>query len=214
MTSGENVGDLSARCQKVVDDANAGQISAEAAREKLQAEGISGSVLQSFLVQLQKPPGNSSGARSSADADQKKTPEGLNESQREEFRKRREEILGAGLGGSGGTEGQGGSKGTTGPNPGVDVRTLESNALVQQLKAIQRLVSPDNGSISASTLDSLPHLREKAGSTGDQHIDETLRTKKIYLKEQSLDGLVDLFQSHFLIELLQLILPGFCKRSR
>ncbi|KAJ3816888.1 hypothetical protein F5880DRAFT_1462618, partial [Lentinula raphanica] len=54
--------------------------------------------------------------------------------------------------------------------------------------------------ISPSTLDSLPHLREKVGSTGDQHIDETLRTRKVYLKEQNLDALVDLFQSQSLPE--------------
>ncbi|KAJ3727827.1 hypothetical protein C8R42DRAFT_573013 [Lentinula raphanica] len=82
----------------------------------------------------------------------------------------------------------------------AEARALESNALAQQLKVFQRLVGFDNGGISPSTLDSLPHLREKVGSTGDQHIDETLRTRKVYLKEQNLDALVDLFQSQSLPE--------------
>ncbi|KAJ3773564.1 hypothetical protein FB446DRAFT_641380 [Lentinula raphanica] len=185
------------------------------AQEKLRAERISGSVLQSFLVQLQKLPGDA-GEGTSMDADRGKTPEGLDENQRAEFRKRRAEILERGDGGvsaSGGTEGhgrtEGGQNGVDGAAPSsgmassssrTEAQMLESSALTQQLNAIQRLVNPDSGSISLSTFDSLPHLREKAGSTGDQHIDETLRTKKVYLKEQSLDALVDLFQSQPLVE--------------
>ncbi|KAJ3715406.1 hypothetical protein C8R42DRAFT_557283, partial [Lentinula raphanica] len=55
-------------------------------------------------------------------------------------------------------------------------------------------------SVSSSTLDSLPHLRDKASSTGDLHIDETLRTKRIYLKEPNFNALIDLFQGRALLE--------------
>ncbi|KAJ3816557.1 hypothetical protein F5880DRAFT_1494146 [Lentinula raphanica] len=196
MTSGENVGDLSLRCQKVVDDANAGRISLVDAQEKLQAKGISGSVLQSYLVQLQKAPGEG-GDGSSSNVDRGKTPEGLDDNQREEFRRRRTEILGregTGVGGSGGAEEHEGNEGRR------EVQELQSNVLSHQLQAIERLLNPELGGISASTLDSLPHLREKATSTGDPHVDETLHTKRVYLREQGLDALVDLFQTRVLPE--------------
>ncbi|KAJ3818783.1 hypothetical protein F5880DRAFT_1705425, partial [Lentinula raphanica] len=215
MTTGENVGVVSARCQKIVDDANAGRITLDDAQAKLRAEGISDSVLNSFLVQLQKPSAKSGGV-SSSESDRGKTPEGLDENQREDFRKKRAEILGSGGTGAEGlgrTEGQAGSSNRQAGNDGVDgasgmastgpdheVQAFESNVLAQQLKAIRRLVSSDSGSISASTLDSLPHLREKASSSGDHHVDETLRTKRIYLNEQNLDALIDLFQSRSLPE--------------
>ncbi|KAJ3832275.1 hypothetical protein F5878DRAFT_548414 [Lentinula raphanica] len=212
MTTGENVGDVSARCQKIVDDANAGRITLDDAQAKLQAEGISDSVLNSFLIQLQKPTAESGGV-SASESDRGKTPEGLDENQREDFRKKRAEILGSrgtGAEGPGRTEGQAGSSNRQAGNDGVDgasgmasagpdheVQAFESNVLAQQLKAIRRLVSSDSGSISASTLDSLPHLREKASSSGDHHVDETLRTKRIYLNEQNLDALIDLFQNEY-----------------
>ncbi|KAJ3964781.1 hypothetical protein EV361DRAFT_811663 [Lentinula raphanica] len=212
MTTGENVGDVSARCQKIVDDANAGRITAVDAQAKLRAEGISDSVLNSFLVQLQKPTAES-GSVSSSESDRGKTPEGLDENQREEFRKKRAEILGSrGTGAEGtsgaevqagssnrlaGNDGVGGASGMASTGPDHEVQAFESNVLAQQLKAIRQLIRSDSGSISASTLDSLPHLREKASSSGDRHIDETLRTKRIYLNEQSLDALVDLFQNEY-----------------
>ncbi|KAJ3724659.1 hypothetical protein C8R42DRAFT_623797 [Lentinula raphanica] len=141
MTSGENISNLSAHCQKVVDDANAGRISLVDAQDQLRAEGISPSVVQSYVVQLQKVPGGGGGG-SSTDTDRGKTPEVLDDNQRREFRKQRSEILGRermGAGGSGGTEGQEGNEGQG------EARDSESNVLSHQSQVIQCLVTPNLG---------------------------------------------------------------------
>ncbi|KAJ3768208.1 hypothetical protein FB446DRAFT_650843 [Lentinula raphanica] len=223
----ESVGTVSSRCQKVVDDANAGRITSVEARQKLESEGISGEVLQSYLVQLQRLPEGSGRAPDSEDnnsVDRGRTPEGLDEDQRQEFRRRRAEIVGRAQG-VGGDPSQGATQAGVGvptnegnpaaPEPNKDSFLSDSSVLAQQLKAIERLVGGEGGSISPSTLNSLPHLREKAMSTGDPHVDETLRTKRVYLREQSMDSLVDLFQNEYISfeKLLAGIDPGYDHRD-
>ncbi|KAJ3770703.1 hypothetical protein FB446DRAFT_646535 [Lentinula raphanica] len=213
MTGDGNVANVSSRCQKVVDDANAGRLSRDEAVQKLRAEGVTGAILESYLVQLQRIPSNQgSGSSESTQDDRGRTPEGLDDTQREEFRRKRSKILGEGGSTGGGGEGTGQQSreggvegldtlsGMADSGTGKDASTGDANVLAQQLEVFQRLVSVGTGSVSSSTLDSLPHLRDKATTTGDPHIDETLRTKHVYLKEQNFDALVDLLQGRPLLE--------------
>ncbi|KAJ3831362.1 hypothetical protein F5878DRAFT_675947 [Lentinula raphanica] len=217
MSTEANVtGTVSAQCQKIVEDANAGRVTFADARRKLLSERLPEVVLKSYLVQFQQPIGGEGSDRPLAgNEDRGVTPEGLDANQQEEFRRKRAEILGQegshsgqrsggessrrGEGGEGGVHSIDPLSGLANFGPGKE-RSSEYAVLEQQLKAIQLLVSGDSGSVSASTLDSLPHLREKARSTGDLHIDKTLQTKKIYLKEQNCGALIDLFQSCYLPE--------------
>ncbi|KAJ3751936.1 hypothetical protein EV360DRAFT_89227 [Lentinula raphanica] len=108
MTGDGNVANVSSRCQKVVDDANAGRLSRDEAVQKLRAEGVTGAILESYLVQLQRIPSNQgSGSSESTQDDRGRTPEGLDDTQREEFRRKRSEILGEGGSTRGGEEGTG-----------------------------------------------------------------------------------------------------------
>ncbi|KAJ3744570.1 hypothetical protein EV360DRAFT_90142 [Lentinula raphanica] len=188
----ESVGTVSSRCQKVVDDANAGRITSVEARRKLESEGISGEVLQSYLVQLQRLPEGSGRAPDLEDnnpVDRGRTPEGLDEDQSREFRRRRAEIIGRAQE-VGGDSSQGGTQAGVGvptnernpaaPESNKEPFLSDSSVLAQQLKAIERLVG--------------------ATSTGDPHVDETLRTKRVYLGEQNMDALIDLFQSQLLTD--------------
>ncbi|KAJ3764756.1 hypothetical protein FB446DRAFT_698506 [Lentinula raphanica] len=217
MSTEENViGTVSARCQKIVEDANAGRVTFADARHKLLLERLPEVVLKSYLVQFQQPiGGEGSDQLLVGHEDGGVTPGGLDVNQREEFRQKRAENLGEG--GSHSSHGSGGEssqrvEGGEGGGHNVDPlsglanfgprkeRSSELAVLEQQLKAIQRFISGDSGSVSVSTLDSLPHLREKARSTGDSHIDQTLRTKRIYLNEQNFGALIDLFQTRYLPE--------------
>ncbi|KAJ3791416.1 hypothetical protein GGU11DRAFT_733283, partial [Lentinula aff. detonsa] len=207
--SGDEVQELVAQCQKIVEDANAGRISSEDAADTLKKLGVSGSVLESYLVQLQGPRDHQDQRdRAPEQDDRSKTPDGLDDSQRDEFRRNRDAVLGN-RGQNGGGDGQGigtGVQGLGGLSGMANSRSEDASdfhasaSFLQQLKAIQWFAGIDSGSISSSTLESLPHLKDMAMSSGDSHVDETLRVKRVYVKEQNLDALVDLFQARPLLE--------------
>ncbi|KAJ4490947.1 hypothetical protein J3R30DRAFT_3679165 [Lentinula aciculospora] len=191
MSTGENdVAELSTRCQKIVKDGNA-------ARQKLQAERLSDAERQSYLVQiLELTLGVGEPVSDATQGNRERTPEGLDETQREEFRSRREEILRGRGENSGRGGGNSGERDSEGVDPvsgvanlggGLEVQSSESNALAQQLRAIH-----DSGQPS--------HLRKKATSSEDPHIDKTLRTKRIYPKKPNSDTLNNLFQARHLLE--------------
>ncbi|KAJ3760693.1 hypothetical protein EV360DRAFT_80964 [Lentinula raphanica] len=207
---------MSTEENKIVEDANAGRVTFADARHKLLLERLPEVVLKSYLVQFQQPiGGEGSDQLLVGHEDGGITPGGLDVNQRKEFRQKRAKNLGEG--GSHSSHGSGGESSRRverGEGGGHNVdplsglanfgprkeRPSELAVLEQQLKAIQCFISGDSGSVSVSMLDSLPHLREKAHSTGDSHIDQTLRTKRIYLNEQNLGALIDLFQTRYLPE--------------
>ncbi|KAJ3755372.1 hypothetical protein EV360DRAFT_85972 [Lentinula raphanica] len=141
MTSGDvDVTNLSSRCQKVVDDVNAGRLSSE--------EG------------LQKFPTSNQGVGSSGPTQNNggTTLEGLDDAQREEYRRKRTEILGEGGRDRSGGEDTGGDEGRrriegsdplsglANPGAGKETQYGDTGILAQRLNGIQGLVHVDTGS--------------------------------------------------------------------
>ena len=201
-SNSSDASDITTACQKVVEDCLAGNIELGAVPDSLKAIGITPEAAQDYIEQITQRIGEKQRGTSedSSERSRDATPEGLSDQDREEFRRRRDELTKE-------AERQSDEeiqrKATEAAAWAVLSAKLASLRLpgtssipAEQFAAILGLSSPttESGTLSRTLLSQAPHLAKLTASSGDSHLDKTWKLRQLFTAEKAVDAIVDVMQ--------------------
>lgn len=207
ISNSPDASDITTACQMVVEDCLAGKMELNAVADNLKAIGVTPEAAQDYVEQIVQRIGEKKDGSipNELEGSREATPEGLNDDDREEFRRQREELF----------------EQVNRKNREVQERASEaaawgvltaklaslrsqgiSNNPAEQLAAIFNISTPTtaSGSLSGTLLSQAPHLAKLAASSGDSHLDETWKLRQLFTTEKAIDAIVDIMQQQKLDE--------------
>jgi hypothetical protein len=197
-----DVTDITTACQMVVEDCLAGKIELTAVPDNLKAIGITPEAAQDYIQQITQRIGEkkSGNFQDNLEDSREATPEGLNDDDREEFRRQRDEIIEEANRRNDREVQERASEAAAWAVLTAKLASLRSpgvsNNSAEQLAAILNLSSPTtaSGSLSSTLLSQAPHLAKLTASSGDLHLDETWKLRQLFTAEKAVDAIVDIMQ--------------------
>ena len=200
--------DITTACQKVVEDCLAGKIDLGVVSDNLRAIGITPEAAQDYIEQITQRIGEKKRGitEDNMEKSREATPEGLNDEDWEEFRRRIDELTEEAIQRSDGEVQRKASEAAAWAVLSAKLASLRSPGSstipADQLAAILRLSSPTtpSGSLSSTLLSQAPHLAALTASSGDSHLDKTWKLRQLFTAEKAVNGIVDIMQQQRLDE--------------
>ena len=204
------------RFQKVVDDALKARLDAGGFVQQLREAGATGVEAEGYVDQFAQRANETIDERredeGEGEPDRERTPEGLDDEERADFRQRREEILERAA-----------EEHATSRREAVDAAAWKILEAKLQRSMPSRSSEPQGGfltsdlfklfgggdsgtktsdsSIPSSILEAAPHLRHlTANAIKDPHLEETWKLRNIFMGKDALDPIVSLLQSQSLAQ--------------
>ena len=205
-----NALDITAMCQKVIEDCVAGKIELIAVPDNLKTIGITLEVAQDYIKQIAQwiSKKRSGTVQSDLDGSWEETLEGLNEDEQEEFWCQQDKFVEeANQQNNDEIHGQA-SKAAVWVILIAKLASLHSpwisNNSMEQLTAILNLSSPTAASslLLSTLLSQAPHLAKLTTSSWDLHLDKTWKLWQLFTAEKAVDAIVDIMQQQQLGELI------------